>query len=37
VRWGLVNMPRISRVEMPDPDLDALIAYLNGPKAATKP
>ena len=37
VRWGLVNMPRISRVEMPDPDLDALIAYVNGPKAATKP
>jgi mono/diheme cytochrome c family protein len=28
VRGGLVNMPRISRVEMPEPDLDALIAYL---------
>jgi mono/diheme cytochrome c family protein len=29
VRWGLVNMPRISRVELPDPDLDAVIAYLS--------
>ncbi len=28
VRQGLVNMPRLSRVEMPDPDLDAVIAYL---------
>ena len=28
VRWGLVNMPRISRVELPDPDLDAVVAYL---------
>lgn len=28
VRWGLVNMPRLSRVEVPDPDLDAVIAYL---------
>ena len=28
VRWGLVNMPRISRVELPDEDLDALTRYL---------
>ena len=28
VRQGLVNMPRISRVELPDADLDAVIAYL---------
>jgi hypothetical protein len=33
VRWGLVNMPRISRVEVPDPDLDRVIAYLTAPKA----
>ena len=37
VRWGLVNMPRISRVELPDPDMDALVAYLTGPKAAAQP
>jgi mono/diheme cytochrome c family protein len=37
VRWGLTNMPRISRVELPDPDLEAVIAYLNGPKAAAQP
>ena len=28
VRYGIVNMPRISRVELPDADLDAVIAYL---------
>ncbi|RYG78125.1 cytochrome c, partial [bacterium] len=28
VRWGYLNMPRISRVELPDGDLEALIAYL---------
>jgi mono/diheme cytochrome c family protein len=28
VRWGLVNMPRISRVELSDTELDAVIAYL---------
>jgi Cytochrome C oxidase, cbb3-type, subunit III len=33
VRQGLVNMPRLSRVEMPDPDLDAVIAWLTAPKA----
>lgn len=32
VRWGLVNMPRLSRVEVPDKDLDAIAAYLTGPK-----
>jgi mono/diheme cytochrome c family protein len=35
VRNGLVNMPRLSRVEMPEPDLDAVIVYLtanNPPK-----
>lgn len=34
VRQGLVNMPRLSRVEMPDPDLDAVIAYLTSPRTA---
>ncbi len=34
VRSGLVNMPRISRVEMPDADLDAVIAYLTQKNAA---
>lgn len=34
VRWGLVNMPRISRVEVPDDDLNAVVAYLTAPKPA---
>jgi mono/diheme cytochrome c family protein len=34
VRAGLVNMPRLSRVEIPDPDLDGVIAYLVSPKVA---
>lgn len=34
VRWGLVNMPRISRVELPDEDLNAVVAYLTAPKPA---
>jgi len=29
VRWGLMNMPRISRVEVPDKDLDAIVSYLS--------
>jgi len=33
VRVGLVNMPPLSRVEMPDPDLDAVIAYLMSRKS----
>jgi mono/diheme cytochrome c family protein len=33
VRWGLVNMPRISRVELPDPDHEAVAAYLTSPDA----
>lgn len=37
VRWGLVNMPRISRVELPDPDMDALVAYLTAAKAPSAP
>jgi mono/diheme cytochrome c family protein len=37
VRWGLVNMPRISRVELPDADMDALVAYLTAPKAPATP
>jgi mono/diheme cytochrome c family protein len=37
VRWGLVNMPRISRVEVPEPDMDALVAYLTAPKAPQAP
>jgi mono/diheme cytochrome c family protein len=36
VRTGLVNMPRLSRVEMPDPDLDGVIAYLTSPKPAQR-
>jgi len=28
VRWGITNMPRISRVEVPDKDLDAIVTYL---------
>ncbi len=31
VRWGVVNMPRLSRVEVPDSDLDAIAAYLTQP------
>ena len=31
VRQGLLNMPPLSRVEMPDADLDAVIAYLTRP------
>jgi mono/diheme cytochrome c family protein len=34
VRSGLVNMPRLSRVEMPDPDLDGVIAYLTVPRSS---
>jgi hypothetical protein len=37
VRWGLVNMPRISRVELPDADLDALLAYLTAARASASP
>ncbi len=37
VRWGLVNMPRISRVELPEQDMDALVAYLTAPKAPAAP
>ena len=36
VRAGLVNMPRLSRVEMPDPDLDGVIAYLMSSRATQK-
>lgn len=34
VRSGLQNMPRISRVEVPDADMDAIVAYLTAPKPA---
>ncbi|MFM1885880.1 MAG: hypothetical protein RL026_1037 [Pseudomonadota bacterium] len=37
VRWGLVNMPRLSRVEIPDADLDAVIAYLVPSRPSTAP
>ena len=37
VRWGLMNMPRLSRVEVPDPDLDAVVSYLNRPRVAATP
>jgi mono/diheme cytochrome c family protein len=33
VRNGLVNMPRISRVELPDADLAAVTAWLTRPQA----
>jgi hypothetical protein len=36
VRAGLVNMPPLSRVEMPEPDLDAVIAYLVSAKPSPK-
>jgi mono/diheme cytochrome c family protein len=36
VRAGLVNMPRLSRVEMPDPDLDGVIAYLVSPRKSNQ-
>jgi mono/diheme cytochrome c family protein len=32
VRNGKVAMPRLSRVEVTDPELDAIAAYLSGPK-----
>jgi mono/diheme cytochrome c family protein len=32
VRWGLVNMPRISRVELSDAELDAVIGHLAEPQ-----
>lgn len=31
VRQGLLNMPRLSRVELPDAELEAVIAYLSPP------
>jgi mono/diheme cytochrome c family protein len=37
VRWGLQNMPRISRVEVPNADMDAIVSYLTSPKASTAP
>lgn len=32
VRAGLVNMPRLTRVELPDADLDVLAAWLARPR-----
>ena len=37
VRWGLMNMPRLSRVEVPDADLDAVIAYLGREGDSARP
>jgi mono/diheme cytochrome c family protein len=37
VRWGLMNMPRLSRVEVPDPDMNQLVAYLMRPRPAAAP
>ena len=37
VRWGLMNMPRLSRVEVPDPDMNQLVAYLTRPRPAATP
>ena len=37
VRWGLTNMPRFSRVEVPNADMDAIVSYLTAPKAPTAP
>jgi mono/diheme cytochrome c family protein len=32
VRWGLMSMPRFSRVELPDSELKAVAAYLSAPQ-----
>lgn len=32
VRRGLVNMPRLTRVELPESELDAVVAYLTRPR-----
>lgn len=32
VRWGLVNMPRLTRVELPDAELEAISAWLRRPR-----
>jgi mono/diheme cytochrome c family protein len=37
VRWGIGNMPRISRVELPESDLEAVTAYLTAPKGPAAP
>ena len=37
VRAGLVNMPRLTRVELPDRDLDALAAWLARPRGESGP
>ena len=37
VRWGVGNMPRISRVELPETDMDAVVAYLTAPKGNAAP
>ena len=37
VRWGLMNMPRLSRVEVPDADLNDLIAYLGRDRITVAP
>ena len=37
VRWGLVNMPRLTRVELPDSELEAVIAYLTRQRPALPP
>ncbi len=36
VRWGIMSMPRFSRVELPDAELQAIAKYLVEPKA-TRP
>ena len=36
VRRGLSSMPPLSRVEISDPDLDAIIVYLTRPQAARR-
>lgn len=37
VRWGLVNMPRLTRVELPEAELDAVVAYLTRERGAPPP
>lgn len=37
VRWGLVNMPRLSRVEVPDADMNVLVDYLTRPRTSGQP
>lgn len=37
VRWGLNNMPRLSRVEVPEADLNELLVYLTRDRTVVAP